>query len=162
MEKRIGMFPGSFDPVTNGHADIIRRAANVFDELIVAVMVNPEKQGMFPFEKRVEMLEKVCRGLHNVRVIHAQGLTAECAREHHACTLVRGVRNASDLETENAMAQINSQLVTGLDTVYFPASVEKSHISSTYVRQLAALGADVSMYVPKEVLGDIETAFSKR
>lgn len=161
MGKKIGMYPGSFDPVTLGHADVIHRAANVFDELIVAVMVNPEKQGCFPFEKRVEMLEKVCEGLKNVKVIHAQGLTAEVARQHKVCALVRGVRNMSDLETENAMAHINGRIVPGLDTVYFPAAQDKGFISSTYVRQLAAYGADVSEYVPKEVLSDVIAAFSK-
>lgn len=161
MKKTIVMFPGSFDPVTRGHMDIIRRAARMFDRVIVAVMVNPEKMGCFPFEKRVEMLEKACSEMKNVSVIHATGLTAEVAREMNVTALVRGVRNVSDLEAENAMAHINSQLVDGLDTVYFPATMDKSNISSTFVRQLASYGADISAYVPEEVLDDIKSAFEK-
>ncbi|MBR6809789.1 MAG: pantetheine-phosphate adenylyltransferase [Clostridia bacterium] len=161
MKKTIVMFPGSFDPVTRGHMDIIRRAARMFDRVIVAVMVNPEKRGCFPFEKRVEMLEKACSEMKNVSVIHATGLTAEAAREMNVTALVRGVRNVSDLEAENAMAHINGQLVDGLDTVYFPATMDKSNISSTFVRQLASYGADISAYVPEEVLDDIKSAFEK-
>ncbi|MBR3904432.1 MAG: pantetheine-phosphate adenylyltransferase [Clostridia bacterium] len=161
MKKTIVMFPGSFDPVTRGHMDIIRRAARMFDRVIVAVMVNPEKRGCFPFEKRVEMLEKACSEMKNVSVIHATGLTAEVAREMNVTALVRGVRNVSDLEAENAMAHINGQLVDGLDTVYFPATMDKSNISSTFVRQLASYGADISAYVPEEVLDDIKSAFEK-
>lgn len=161
MKKTIVMFPGSFDPVTRGHMDIIRRAARMFDKVIVAVMVNPEKRGCFPFEKRVEMLEKACSEMKNVSVIHATGLTAEVAREMNVTALVRGVRNVSDLEAENAMAHINGQLVDGLDTVYFPATMDKSNISSTFVRQLASYGADISAYVPEEVLDDIKSAFEK-
>ena len=141
--------------------DIIRRAARMFDRVIVAVMVNPEKRGCFPFEKRVEMLEKACSEMKNVSVIHATGLTAEVAREMNVTALVRGVRNVSDLEAENAMAHINGQLVDGLDTVYFPATMDKSNISSTFVRQLASYGADISAYVPEEVLDDIKSAFEK-
>lgn len=161
MKKTIVMFPGSFDPVTRGHMDIIRRAARMFDRVIVAVMVNPEKRGCFPFEKRVEMLERACSEMKNVSVIHATGLTAEVAREMNVTALVRGVRNVSDLEAENAMAHINGQLVDGLDTVYFPATMDKSNISSTFVRQLASYGADISAYVPEEVLDDIKSAFEK-
>lgn len=161
MKKTIVMFPGSFDPVTRGHMDIIRRAARMFDRVIVAVMVNPEKRGCFPFEKRVEMLEKACSEMKNVSVIHATGLTAEVAKEMNVTALVRGVRNVSDLEAENAMAHINGQLVDGLDTVYFPATMDKSNISSTFVRQLASYGADISAYVPEEVLDDIKSAFEK-
>lgn len=161
MKKTIVMFPGSFDPVTRGHMDIIRRAARMFDRVIVAVMVNPEKRGCFPFEKRIEMLEKACSEMKNVSVIHATGLTAEVAKEMNVTALVRGVRNVSDLEAENAMAHINGQLVDGLDTVYFPATMDKSNISSTFVRQLASYGADVSAYVPEEVLDDIKSAFEK-
>ena len=161
MKKTIVMFPGSFDPVTRGHMDIIRRAARMFDKVIVAVMVNPEKKGCFSFEKRVEMLEKACSEVKNVSVIHATGLTAEVAREMNVTALVRGVRNVSDLEAENAMAHINGQLVDGLDTVYFPATMDKSNISSTFVRQLASYGADISAYVPEEVLDDIKSAFEK-
>lgn len=159
MNKRICMFPGSFDPVTKGHVDIIRRAARLFDEVIVAVMHNPEKKGCFPWDKRVEMLEKACKDIENVRIASSTGLTAVFAKEMGACALVRGVRNQLDLESENDMAHINGMLVEGLETIYLPASLEKSNISSTYVRQLASFGADITPFVPMEVQDDIIRAF---
>ena len=159
MNKRICMFPGSFDPVTKGHVDIIRRAARLFDEVIVAVMHNPEKKGCFPWKKRVEMLEKACKDIENVRIASSTGLTAVFAKEMGACALVRGVRNQLDLESENDMAHINGMLVEGLETIYLPASLEKSNISSTYVRQLASFGADITPFVPTEVQDDIIRAF---
>ena len=161
MNKRICMFPGSFDPVTNGHMDIIRRAAVLFDEVIVAVMHNPEKKGTFPWEKRVEMLKKACKTFANVRIASSAGLTAVFASEMGACALVRGVRNAQDLQNENDMAHINAMLVEGLETVYLPASPDKSNISSTFVRQLASFGADITPFVPMEVRNDIVSAFLK-
>lgn len=162
MSKKIGMYAGSFDPVTKGHLNIIKRALGIFDEMIVAVMYNPEKQGTFSFEKRVEMLEKVCRGMERVRIVSSDGLTAALAREMGVSALVRGVRNARDLETENEMAHINRMLAPGLDTVYFPAEADTSSISSSYVRQLASFGADIAPFVPAEVLDDIRSKFSER
>lgn len=161
MSKRICMFPGSFDPVTNGHMDIIRRAAGLFDEVIVAVMYNPEKKGCFSWEKRVEMLEKACKEIRNVQVASSTGLTAVFAKKMGACVLIRGVRNQLDLESENDMAHINRMLAEGLETIYLPASLEKSNISSTYVRQLASFGADISPFVPEEVREEIIAAFLK-
>lgn len=162
MKKRIAMYPGSFDPVTNGHMDIIRRAAKLFDEVIVAVMYNPEKKGCFAWDKRLEMLEKACKGLDNVRIASSDGLTAAFAREMNVCTLIRGIRNQQDLENENDMAHINGMIAEGLETIYFPASLDKTSISSTFVRQLASFGADIAPFVPAEVLDDIKTAFSKK
>lgn len=159
MSAKTGMYPGSFDPVTNGHMDIIRRAARVFGRVIVAVMINPDKQGCFPVEERVAMLEKACKGLENVEIKTSSGLTAEAARAWGADVLVRGVRTVGDLENENAMARINAAIIPGLDTVYFPASGETGHISSTYVRQLASFGADIKEYVPWEILDDIKKHF---
>lgn len=161
MSKRICMFPGSFDPVTKGHMDIIRRAARLFDEVIVAVMHNPEKRGCFSCEKRVEMLEKACKGIENVRVVSSAGLTAVFAREMGVCALVRGVRNQLDLENENDMAHINKMLAEEVETIYLPASLDKSNISSTYVRQLASFGADITPFVPMEVRDDIIRTFQK-
>lgn len=159
MSKRICMYPGSFDPVTNGHMDIIRRAGALFDEVIVAIMHNPDKTGCFPWEKRAEMLKKACHDLKNVRIVTSTGLTAELAKEMGACTLVRGIRNHQDLDNENAMAQINGMLTENLDTIYFPAAVDKNSISSTFVRQLAGFGADISPFVPNEVREDVISAF---
>lgn len=162
MNKRICMFPGSFDPVTNGHMDIICRAARLFDEVIVAVMINPDKKGCFTREKRVDMLQKACTALPNVRIVSSDGLTAQLANEMGVCALVRGVRNLQDFESESDMAHINGMLVEGLETVFLPASVNKSDISSSFVRQLASFGADISTFVPAEVLEDITSVFLKK
>ena len=161
MGDRVCLYPGSFDPVTRGHMDIIARTAKIFDQVVVGVLHNPDKKGCFPVEKRVEMLEKACRDIKNVRVASSTGLTAVFAKEMGACVLVRGVRNQLDLESENDMAHINGMLVEEMETVYLPASLEKSNISSTYVRQLASFGADITPFVPMEVRDDIIRTFRK-
>ena len=159
MGKGICLYPGSFDPVTRGHMDIIRRAARVFDTVVVGVLHNPDKKGTFPVPKRVEMLEKACEGLNNVRVIAYGGLLAQCAREENISVVVRGVRGAADLESEAVMARINHQLNPDLETLFLPASPEMTDISASMVRQLAAFGADISPYVPEQALPDILAAF---
>ena len=159
MGKGICLYPGSFDPVTRGHLDIIRRAARVFDTVVVGVLHNPDKKGTFPVPKRVEMLEKACEGLNNVRVIAYGGLLAQCAREENISVVVRGVRGAADLESEAVMARINHQLNPDLETLFLPASPEMTDISASMVRQLAAFGADISPYVPEQALPDILAAF---
>ena len=153
------LYPGSFDPVTNGHMDIIRLAAGMFDTLVVGVLHNPEKTGCFPVEKRVALLEKACRGLPNVRVIAYGGLLADLAREQGISTVVRGVRGSADLENEMQMARINRRLCPGLETILLPASPECQEISASLVRQLASFGAELSPFVPQEALPDILAAF---
>ena len=155
------LYPGSFDPVTNGHMDIIRRAAGLFDQVIVGVLHNPEKRGCFPVEKRVEMLKKACRGLPNVEVISYGGLLADLTRERGIPVVVRGVRGTTDLESETAMARINHQMNPGLETIFLPASSQAEEISASMVRQLAAFGADLSAYVPPCVIEDIREGFSR-
>ena len=153
------LYPGSFDPVTKGHLDIIRRAARIFDEVIVGVLHNPDKQGCFPVEKRVEMLKNVCGDIPQVRVIAYGGLLAQCTRDMDISVVVRGVRGVADLESETVMARINHQLNPALETVFLPASPEMTDISASMVRQLAAFGADLSPYVPEQALPDILAAF---
>ena len=160
MSARVCLYPGSFDPVTNGHMDVIRRAAGLFDEVVAGVFHNPDKRGCFPVDKRVDMLKRACRDLPNVRVVSSSGLVADYARAHGITALVRGVRGAADLESEIAMAQINHQLNPALETVFLPASPEAAHISASLVRQLASFGADVSAFVPSPVLPDLLAAFS--
>lgn len=161
MGERICLYPGSFDPVTRGHMDIIHRSAHIFDQVIVGVLHNPDKKGCFPVEKRVEMLEKACSGLVNVRVIAYGGLLAQLTKEQNIHVVVRGVRSVADLESETAMAHINHQLNPELETVFLPASPDKGEISASMVRQLAAFGADLSKFVPSEVLPDILAAFQQ-
>ncbi|MBE5772272.1 MAG: pantetheine-phosphate adenylyltransferase [Clostridia bacterium] len=161
MGERICLYPGSFDPVTRGHMDIIARAANIFDQVVVGVLHNPDKRGCFPVEKRVEMLRKACAKLENVRIIAYGGLLAQLTREENIRVVVRGVRGVADLESETMMARINHQLNPDLETIFLPASPENGEISASMVRQLAAFGADLSAYVPSEVLPDILAAFAQ-
>lgn len=161
MGERICLYPGSFDPVTRGHMDIIARAANIFDQVVVGVLHNPDKRGCFPVEKRVEMLRKACAKLENVRIIAYGGLLAQLTREENIRVVVRGVRGVADLESETMMARINHQLNPDLETIFLPASPENGEISASMVRQLAAFGANLSAYVPSEVLPDILAAFAQ-
>ncbi len=153
------LYPGSFDPVTLGHMDIIRRTAVLFDEVVVGVLHNPDKQGCFPPTQRVEMLRRCCAEIANVQVIAYDGLLARLAEEMEIHTVVRGVRGAADLESEAVMARINRQLCPGLETLFLPASPDLTDISASLVRQLAVFGADLSPYVPPQALPDILAAF---
>ena len=153
------LYPGSFDPVTLGHLDIIRRAAAIFDTVVVGVLHNPEKKGCFSVEQRVDMLQRVCRDMPNVQVISYGGLLAQLTKETGISVVVRGVRGVADLESETAMARINHQLNPALETLFLAASPEMGEISASMVRQLAAFGADLSAYVPQEALPVILAAF---
>ncbi|MBQ7655320.1 MAG: pantetheine-phosphate adenylyltransferase [Clostridia bacterium] len=159
--KHCCLYPGSFDPVTLGHMDVIRRAAAIFDTVVVGVLHNPDKQGLFPVERRVEMLKRACEGIPNVEIIAWPGLLAHLTRETGIRVVVRGVRNAADLDSESMMAHINGQLDPGLETLFLPASPHHADISASMVRQLAQFGADISNYVPSQVLPDILAAFAK-
>ena len=160
MSETCCLYPGSFDPVTLGHMDVIRRAARIFDRVVVGVLHNPDKKGCFPVEKRVEMLKKACAELPGVQVISYAGLLADLTREMNIPVVVRGVRGVADLENETMMARINRQLNPGLETLFLPASPETGEISASMVRQLASFGADLSPYVPPQVLPDVLAAFS--
>ena len=156
------LYPGSFDPVTLGHIDIIRRAAALFDTVVVGVLHTPEKKGCFSVEQRVDMLQRVCRDMPNVQVISYGGLLAQLTRETGISVVVRGVRGVADLENETVMARINRQLNPALETLFLPASPEMGEISASMVRQLAAFGADLSAYVPQEALPVIQAAFQNQ
>lgn len=160
MSQRCCLYPGSFDPVTNGHMDIIRRAARMFDRVVVGVLHNPDKKGCFPVEQRVRMLQKACAALPNVEVISYGGLLAQLTRELDISVVVRGVRGGADLESETAMARINHRLNPALETIFLPSSAGMEEISASMVRQLAAFGADLKAYVPETVIKDILDAFS--
>ena len=155
------LYPGSFDPVTLGHLDIIRRAAAIFDTVVVGVLHNPDKQGLFSVGQRVDMLERACAEIPNVKIIAWPGLLADLTRETGIRAVVRGVRNAADLDSESTMAHINGRLDPGLETLFLPASPERVDVPASMVRQLASFGADISSFVPSQVLPDILAAFSK-
>ena len=160
--KHCCLYPGSFDPVTLGHLDVIKRAAAIFDTVVVGVLHNPEKQqGRFSAEDRMDMLRRACEGIPNVEIIAWPGLLAQLTRETGIRVVVRGVRNGADLDSETTMAHINGQLDPGLETVFLPAAPDRVDVSASMVRQLAQFGADISNYVPSQVLPDILAAFAK-
>ncbi|MBR6556815.1 MAG: pantetheine-phosphate adenylyltransferase [Clostridia bacterium] len=152
---KIAIYPGSFDPVTNGHFDIIKRAAKLFDKLVVVVMVNKSKQASFTIDERVEMLRRVTEGIPKVEVDSYTGLLAEYARERHACTVVKGLRAVSDYEYEFQMALANRRLNPNLETVFLPARGEFQFLSSSAVKEIARYGGEISYMVPKIIEKDI-------
>lgn len=161
---KIAIYPGSFDPITLGHLNVIKRAAMCFDRLIVCVMVNSEKQGygLFTPGERVELIRRVVERLSNVEVDQSQELVAEYARKKKACTLVKGLRAVSDYEKELQMALINRKLNPRLDTMFLPSSAKYTYISSSVVKEMAGYGADLSDFVPREIIGDIEEKMKSR
>ena len=155
------MYPGSFDPVTRGHLDIITRASRMCDELIVAVLHNPDKRGAIPVKARVALLQKACAHLPNVRVAARGGLTVDCAKEFGADCLVRGMRPLGDFETEYSMAQVN-RMLSGVETLLMTTSETCAGISSSIVRQIASFGGDIDSLVPEGLAQDIRAALSGR
>jgi pantetheine-phosphate adenylyltransferase len=143
--------PGSFDPVTNGHLDIISRAAALFDEVVVAVGVNKSKNRLFSPEERIAMLEQVCAEFPNVRVASFDGLLTDFCRAEGVVAIVKGLRAVSDFDYELQMAQMNSSL-SGIETVFVPTSPEYSFLASSLVKEVATFGGDVSTLVPPLVL----------
>jgi pantetheine-phosphate adenylyltransferase len=143
--------PGTFDPVTNGHIDVIERAARLFDRVVVAVIDNPNKEPMFTAEERVEMLEESVTGLSNVEVASFGGLLVEYARERGIGIIVKGLRAVSDFDYELQMAQMNRHL-SGVETCFVPTNPQWSYLSSSLVKEVAQLGGDVSALVPGHVL----------
>jgi pantetheine-phosphate adenylyltransferase len=143
--------PGSFDPVTNGHLDVIERASRLYDEVVVAVLVNPAKRGLFPVEERIELLQQITTGLGNVVVDSFEGLLVDHCRERDIPVVVKGLRAVSDFDYELQMAQMNHRL-TGLETLFLPTNPEFSFLSSSLVKEVATLGGDVSALVPGPVL----------
>jgi pantetheine-phosphate adenylyltransferase len=154
--------PGSFDPVTLGHVDIIERTARHFDEVIVAVIRNPQKtQSLFSLEDREEMLEEALSHLGNVRITFFKGLLVEFAQEQGADAIVKGLRAVSDFDYELQMAQMNQRL-TGIDTFFLSTSPQYSYLSSSLVREVARFGGDVSGMVPKHVNDRLVELFSAK
>ena len=151
---KTAIYPGSFDPITLGHLNIIKRAAVCFDKLIVCVMVNSEKvnRGLFTEAERVELIRRVVAKLPNVEVDSSSTLIAEYARQKKACTLVKGLRAVSDYENELQMALINRKLNPRLETMFLPSSTKYTYVSSSMVKEMARYGADLSDFVPREII----------
>ncbi len=154
---KTAIYPGSFDPVTLGHLNIIKRAARCFDRLVVCVMVNSEKPGgMFTPDERVALLKRVTEKLPNVEIDQYAGLVAEYARLQKACTLVKGLRAVSDYEKEVQMALINRKLNPRLDTMFLTSSAKYTYLSSRAVKEMGRHGADLSDFVPREIMEDVQ------
>ncbi|MBP7635614.1 pantetheine-phosphate adenylyltransferase [Candidatus Ozemobacteraceae bacterium] len=148
---RIGVYPGSFDPFTKGHLDILNRAAKVFDHVIVGVLVHPSKRCLFSPEQRVEMISDVLKESENVRAIHFDGLLVDFCRQVGACAVIRGLRAVSDYEYELQIFSVNKQLAPDLETVFLMSSTQYSFLSSSIVKEVAKYGGDVSSMVPPAV-----------
>ena len=161
---KTAIYPGSFDPITLGHLNIIKRAAVCFDKLIVCVMVNSEKvnRGLFPPEERVELIRRVVAKLPNVEADCSSTLIAEYARQKRACTLVKGLRAVSDYENELQMALINRKLNPRLETMFLPSSAKYTYVSSSMVKEMARYGAELSDFVPREIIGDVQRKMDSR
>ncbi len=147
-KTRIGIYAGSFDPVTYGHLDVIRRAAKIFDQLIVAIGVNQTKPPMFTVPERLEMIRDLCKKVQNVEVASFSGLAVSFATKREATALVRGLRTEMDFIYEMQMALMNRSLSSALETIFIPTSQDYGHVSSTLVKEVATYGGDVSSLVP--------------
>lgn len=151
MSARHALFPGSFDPFTLGHQDLVRRAQALFGRVTVGVAHNSQKQGLFDARERIELVREAMRGVSAVEVVLIEGLVVDAAEKLGADVLVRGVRSGTDFDFETQMAQTNRTLLARIETVFFVPAPELSHISSTLVRQIATLGGDVRAFVPPNV-----------
>ena len=149
--KKIAVFPGSFDPITKGHLDIIERAALLFDELIVGIGVNGDKKNLFPLAQRIAWIEQVTAKFNNVRVADYQGLTVDFCTSLGANYIVRGLRNAGDFEFEKAIAQMTAELVMDIETVFLVSRPSMSHIASTLVRDIIKNGGNPSIFLPEGI-----------
>lgn len=150
------VYPGSFDPVTLGHLDIIERAAKVVDELVIGVLVNSAKTPMFTLEERMALLQEVTKEFQNVKVKMFQGMTVEFAKENDAHLIIRGLRAVTDFESEMQIAQTNHSIEPGIDTMFFTTSLQYAFLSSTIVKEVALYGADISKFVPPAVIRAFE------
>lgn len=154
--KRSAVYPGTFDPITNGHQDLVRRAATVFDRVIVAIASNPNKAPMFNLDKRVELAREVLGDIDNVEVMGYSGLTVDFARLHGVQVVVRGLRAVSDFEFEFQLANMSRHLSRELETVFLTPQEQFTFISSTLVREIAILGGDVKEFVHPVVAAELK------
>ena len=149
---KIAIYPGSFDPITSGHLNIIRRAANIFDRLIVCVMVNSAKSPMFTQDERVDMIRSVVRDIPNVEVDSSSELLAEYARRKGSCVIVKGLRAGSDFENEFQMALINHKINPDLDTMFLTSEHQYMYLSSSTVKELGGYNVDLSDFLPEQII----------
>ncbi len=155
------VYPGSFDPITKGHLDIIKRSAKVFDEIIVVVLINPEKSGLFTMKERIELIKKSVKEIDNVRVEGFDGLLINFMREKEAKVIIKGLRALSDFEYEFQMALMNNKLDSSIETVFMMTNAKYSYLSSSSVKQVAKFGGCIKGLVPQEIEKDVLNKFNK-
>lgn len=158
---KVAIYPGSFDPITSGHLNIIQRAANIFDKLIVCVMVNAGKNPMFTLEEREELIRRVTTDIPNLTVKSSNILLAEFAREEGSCVIVKGLRAVSDFENEFQMALVNRKINPDLDTMFLTADSEYMYMSSSMIKELGSYGADLTDFLPREIIPDFQRKLGK-
>lgn len=151
MEKKIALFPGSFDPITKGHKSIVERALPMFDRIVVAVGTNTAKNSVFPLEKRIEWIERTFAQYDNVEVVTFNSLTVDFCREIGAKYILRGLRNSTDFQYERNIARINQELDSEIETIFLMTKPDDAAISSSLVREILSFGRDVSQFIPEEI-----------
>jgi pantetheine-phosphate adenylyltransferase len=157
----IAVYPGSFDPITNGHVDVIRRGTRVFDRLIVSVADNPAKQALFTKDERTEMIREVTRGFKNVEIDSFDGLVVDYVHRKKAGVILRGIRTISDFEYEYQMALTNRTFAQDIETMFVMTHEEYSFVSSRLIKEAVSMGGDVSSFVPKDVEKRLKAKFKK-
>lgn len=151
MDKKIALFPGSFDPFTRGHESIVNRALNLFDEIIIAIGANALKHGFFTLDNRKKMIRDVFKGIDMISVSHYEGLTVDFCRKKNASFLLRGIRTAADFEYERAIAQLNKAMAPEIETVMLLTTPEMTPINSTIVRDIIRNGGDATKFLPSSI-----------
>lgn len=154
--ERTAIYPGSFDPITFGHVDLIKRSAELFDKVIVTVATNTRKTAWLNVEQRMTLVKEALAGYPSVKVLPCEGMIVDFAKQHHAKAIVRGLRTAGDYENEFQLAGMNQQMAPEIASVFLPAKTEYSFISATLVREIVMLGGDVSYFVPPQVLARLQ------
>lgn len=155
------IYPGTFDPITVGHLDVIKRASKIYDKLIVAVMENNKKNCTFSEVERKAMIEKCIKSLPNVKVVVGDGLTVDFAKKNNCNVIIRGIRAVSDYESELALATANMSLDNNIETVFMVAKPELSFLSSSIAKEIASFGGDISSYIPKPIIKDVSKKLYK-
>ena len=156
------IYTGSFDPVTNGHLDVIRRSSKMVDELIVGVLKNNAKMPLFSAEERVKMLKEVTKDIPNVRIYPFDGLLIDFAAKMEAGVVIRGLRAITDFEYELQMSQTNHKLNPDVETIFLTTSIEYSYLSSTTVKEIASYGGDITQFVPEAIVGKLEQKMKEK
>lgn len=159
---KVAIYPGSFDPVTSGHLNIIRRGASIFDKLIVCVMVNAGKNPMFTLDERVDLIRRVTADIPNVEVDCSNELLAEYAKRRGGCVIIKGLRAGSDFESEFQMALINRKLNPELDTMFLTSESQYMYLSSSIVKELGSYGTDLTDFLPEEIIPDFQERIESR